>query len=396
MSNSDNPKNGAVFQKQVLKWFQTHYNADFVLEKKIPIGKPAKDHKFDIADEAGTIAIECKRFTWTETGNVPSGKMRSANEAAFYLTFLPENYEKYIVMLRSNHSKRKETLAEYYYRTNKHLLGNIKVAEYDPTNDELKIIGKKDSGNDYLYLEVIRDYLDSKNKGYNTALTEEIKKRQAGKQYTIQDHIRGMVYSLLSNQTKWHRIEPHLSVIDKLFFDYDPDKIISTDPDYFSNGLFSLKCGNICTKNQMKALSYNIQNFRRIEKEYGSIDAFITVKPTETIVHKLTKSTSPFKMKMLGEALAWEYLRNVGIDGAKPDTHLRRFFGGDRLGTGKSSPATISEVNIQVEELSKHTGISKVEIDNLIWSFCADGFGEICTAKPKCEICPIKDWCRKA
>ena len=142
MSNSDNPKIGAIFQKQVLGWFQDHYKGSFVMEKKLPIGEPAKDHKFDIADSAETIAIECKRYTWTVSGNVPSAKMGFTNEAAFYLTFLPDSYEKYIVMLRDYNEKRNESLAEYYYRTNKHLLGKIKVAEYDPEKNELRIVGE--------------------------------------------------------------------------------------------------------------------------------------------------------------------------------------------------------------------------------------------------------------
>jgi len=108
MSNSDNPRRGALFQRQVLEWFQNEYGVEFELEKKIPIGNPAKDHKFDIVDAAGTIAIECKRYTWTETGNVPSAKMGFTNEAAFYLSFLPDSYEKYIVMLKSHHPKRNE------------------------------------------------------------------------------------------------------------------------------------------------------------------------------------------------------------------------------------------------------------------------------------------------
>ena len=142
MSNSDNTRKGADFQRQVLHWFRKNYDSDFELEKKIPIGNPAKDHKFDIVDTAGTIAIECKRYTWTETGNIPSAKMGFTNEAAFYLSFLPETYEKYIVMLKSQHPKRNESLAEYYYRMNRHLLGKIKVAEYDPEMDVLRIISQ--------------------------------------------------------------------------------------------------------------------------------------------------------------------------------------------------------------------------------------------------------------
>lgn len=142
MSNSDNPKNGALFQRQVRDWFQDSLNRPFELEKKLPIGEPAKEHKFDIVDQTNSIAIECKRYTWTETGNVPSAKMGFTNEAAFYLSFLPDSYDKYIVMLYSVHNKRHETLAEYYYRTYHHLLGKIKVAEFDPENNKMRIVGE--------------------------------------------------------------------------------------------------------------------------------------------------------------------------------------------------------------------------------------------------------------
>ena len=140
MGNSDNPKNGAIFQHQVLRWFRKNYAAEFVLEKKIPIGNPDKDHKFDIVAEDDSFAIECKCYTWTETGNVPSAKMGFTNEAAFYLSFLPDTYEKYIVMRKAIHEKRNETLAEYYFRTNKHLLGKTKVAEYEPEAGAFTVI----------------------------------------------------------------------------------------------------------------------------------------------------------------------------------------------------------------------------------------------------------------
>lgn len=140
MSNSDNPKNGADFQKQVQQYFAQKYGHGFELEKKIPIGEPPKDHKFDIVNSDLGIVIECKRYTWTVTGNVPSAKMGFTNEAAFYLRFLPDKYEKYIVMLKAHHPKRQESLAEYYYRMNRHLLGKVKVAEYDPRSNEFNIL----------------------------------------------------------------------------------------------------------------------------------------------------------------------------------------------------------------------------------------------------------------
>lgn len=248
---------------------------------------------------------------------------------------------------------------------------------------------------DRTYLDVIRDFLKAKGLLYDSYMLVEIEKRRNRKEYTLRDHVKGMIYSMLSAQTKWHRIEAHLKEIDELFYEYEPDRVLATEPEYFCQGLFGLKCGSRSTKAQMNALADNIRNFQRIQDEYGSVDAFVTAEPPEDIVRKLSKNVSKYKMKMFGEALAWEYLRNVGIDGAKPDTHLCRFLGADRMGTGKKSPASPKEVNEQVASLSKQTGLSKVEIDNLIWSFCADGYGEICTATPHCEVCPIRECCNK-
>ena len=141
MSNSDNPKNGADFQRAVQEYFIREMGEGFELEYKLKIGNPAKDHKFDIVNAEKKVVIECKRYTWTETGNVPSAKMGFTNEAAFYLSFLPDSYKKYIVMLRSCNTKRNESLAEYYFRTNRHLLGKTIIAEYDPLTEEMKIVG---------------------------------------------------------------------------------------------------------------------------------------------------------------------------------------------------------------------------------------------------------------
>ena len=148
MSNSEHTKIGADFQKAVQQYFIKKYGSGFELEMQIKIGyseDDQKEHKFDIVNPEQRIVIECKRYTWTETGNVPSAKIRAINEAAFYLSFLPDAYEKYIVMLRSQHKKKQETLAEYYYRTNHHLLGKTRIAEYDPTvPDSFRIIGSEE------------------------------------------------------------------------------------------------------------------------------------------------------------------------------------------------------------------------------------------------------------
>ena len=50
----------------------------------------------------------------------------------------------------------------------------------------------------------------------------------------------------------------------------------------------------------------------------------------------------------------------------------------------KGKEATIEEALSQIERLSEETGLTKATVDNIIWSFCADGYGEVCTATPHC------------
>ena len=126
---------------KVLQWFENNHNGSFDLEQPILIGDPARPHKFDIADKTQHIVIECKCYTWTDSGNIPSAKLRGLNEAVFYFSFLPAETEKLLVMAYATHSRRSETLAEYYFRTNHHLLGDVKVVEFNVETNEMRTIG---------------------------------------------------------------------------------------------------------------------------------------------------------------------------------------------------------------------------------------------------------------
>ena len=242
----------------------------------------------------------------------------------------------------------------------------------------------------------MRDYLTQMCKQYDDSIHVMVAQRKNGKCFTLEDHIAGLVYAQLTNQTKWSRIVPHLKEIDALFFNYDPKKIKSMSPTYFSDALFKLKCGNISTAAQMRGLAHNVEIMEALTEKYGSMDAFILSAPAHIIVDKLSSARSEYKLSQMGVALTWEYIRNVGIDGCKPDTHLRRFLGKDRMGGKTTAVATIEETIEQVEVLSKETGLALCAIDNIIWSFCADGYGEVCTATPHCERCVVRSSCKYA
>ena len=244
------------------------------------------------------------------------------------------------------------------------------------------------------YLIKMQEYLRSKGLLYDSELERRINDRKNGRIFSFEEHIAGLIYSQLSNQTEWSRISPHLSEIDELFFNYDIGKIMSVPCTYFVEGIFGLKCGNISTEAQMKALNYNISQMQKIARAYGSMDAFVVSAPAYEIVDKISKYNSSLKFRQIGTALAWEYLRNVGVDGAKPDTHTRRFLGSGRMGSSKAEIASPAEVYEQIELLAAETGLNRAAIDNVIWSYCANGFGAVCTAAPKCNICVIVDLCK--
>lgn len=127
--NSENPYVGRKFQELVQGILGKIYNTYFEQEAAIPIGNPLKDHKFDLANRERSIVIECKCYTWTDSGNVPSAKLKGLNEAVFYFGFLPAGTQKILCMKKDVYRGKSETLAEYYVRVHGNLLGDVSVFE---------------------------------------------------------------------------------------------------------------------------------------------------------------------------------------------------------------------------------------------------------------------------
>ena len=241
----------------------------------------------------------------------------------------------------------------------------------------------------------------------NTYIKKQIDKRENGGTFTIQDHIRAMVYSMLTSGASWNRVEPSIDIetgrvllIDEIFYQYDVDTLLNTDPMDLVERVKQHKLGTQYIKNQMVSLiGTNIGKLQSLEKEYGSIDNFyqksIDTDPTlKTLVKELSAENKPHKFLQLGEALTAEYLRNVGYDISKPDRHICRILGSKNLGCSDSEITSINEAFDIVAEIAKVLGKHTAEVDYILWSYCANGYGEICTVnKPNCDICVGKENC---
>lgn len=240
----------------------------------------------------------------------------------------------------------------------------------------------------------------------NTFIKHQIDRRNVGDKFYIQDHIRAMVYSMISSGAPWKRVEENLDPVtgkitklDNAFQNYDLEFLQNQSPDQLIRLIAGCQFQSIYTKAQMKALKVNISKFLKWETTYGSIDAYY-----QTIIEKdgflvLLKAISAYgsaaKLTQLGPALAAEYLRNVGYDMPKPDRHITRILGSTCLGLSEKKNAGVEETFAIVSGMAKQLGKPIAEVDYILWSYCAKEYGEICTKKnPKCALCVAKSICK--
>ena len=228
----------------------------------------------------------------------------------------------------------------------------------------------------------------------NTYIKRQIDRRRAGGEFSTSDHIRAMVYSMLSSGIEWDRVSAYvdeatkqLALVDEVFCQYDPERLLQCDPAQLRDEVKKLHC------------AINVPKLIQFEQEHGSVDAFYQEyiggdSTLKSLVKALSAENSDYKLAQMGEALIAEYLKNVGYDLAKPDRHIRRILGSKALGCSQHEIVPIFEAFDIVAALAKELNRPAAEVDYILWSYCANGYGEICTAKnPKCDICVANNCC---
>lgn len=130
---------GKQFQERCRQAFERTFARTFDLDVGIQIAA-LKPHVFDLATPQRDIVAECKAFTWTIAGNIPSAKITTLRETVQYLRELSESIHRYLVIKHHRHPKRKETLAEYFVRLNKERLGPVNVLELPEEGGEFSCL----------------------------------------------------------------------------------------------------------------------------------------------------------------------------------------------------------------------------------------------------------------
>jgi len=95
----------------------------------VGVGSLKKAHKFDLGTESPPTLVECKSHTWTQGGNMPSGKLTAWNEAMYYFHIAPGSYRKIFFVLK--HLRGEISLANYYITNLGNLIPNdVEIWEY--------------------------------------------------------------------------------------------------------------------------------------------------------------------------------------------------------------------------------------------------------------------------
>lgn len=258
--------------------------------------------------------------------------------------------------------------------------------------------------------QYLQGVLEKEQLWENSFIKLQLCRRKQGEQFTLEDHIRAMVYSMLTSQTAWRNISKdidpankRLIYVDEVFFQYDPDTLLSSEPQDLVCGLCRHKYGGQSRKAQMEALAkINIPKLIRFEEKAKSVDEYYhQIKRDgggiQALVKFLSDKNSPNKLAQMGEALVTEYLRNVGYDLAKPDRHICRILGSDYLGCSNKQPVPPYKAMDIVAAIANELGKDwpQQRVDYTLWAYCAKGYGEICETKsPKCTKCTIRTECR--
>ncbi len=251
-------------------------------------------------------------------------------------------------------------------------------------------------------LVTMHSYLTTTNPGsapyhysfHFSRITTIVNNRRSGWKPTINEYIEGMIRAMLTNFRSWILVAPHWKTITAIFKSFSPSFIKMTPPAVFVSSISAVIGGSVVLAKQMDVLSHNVKVLEDIFKTYSPSGEpfevyFKSISSTypmlnESDLDEFTQPKGTYKLDQMGVPLVSEFLKNMGFELPKPDRHLKRFLSSSRMGNSKNPfKATDEKVFTQIQDLAKSSTFTIPQIDLIIWSFCANGFGEICAADRK-------------
>lgn len=236
----------------------------------------------------------------------------------------------------------------------------------------------------------------------NTYICHQVQRRKSGEpmEPDTMDYIRAMTYAILSNSTNWCRVAQDVDLQTGRL--RNVDKALEAHLDNKQDLSVAFEVNQVrfrFKKRQIPAVEENIGRFdhaAELSAKYAKMSAngadFWPL--VQAIAHG--KPEDGYKLAQIGPALACEYLRNLGYDIPKPDRHLCRLLGSERLQFFNQPMPEFEEVYNLVRCVADRSksNYGPAQADYILWSYCAISYGNMCNGKNRaCKDCCLSDLC---
>jgi len=261
---------------------------------------------------------------------------------------------------------------------------------YHQKRESEKIVKNAVTHKNYSIIREVENTLRSVRPNYEDEITDInriLKTLENKNSLGLNDHVKAMVLSLLSNMRDWKPIEENLSLLETIFCGYDAEKLSEKSGEILVEEVKRKKCGNLKINSQMTHLKENIAILKTLSQKTGGIDSFYASTDKYELVAMLCDMNSEYKLHEMGVALVCEYLKGVGIPLVKPDRHVCRIIG--RLGFSETIPAGEIETLRICDEIANALNMSHAQVDTILWQYGVKEKCGICADEPDCIRCGV-------
>lgn len=233
--------------------------------------------------------------------------------------------------------------------------------------------------------------------------------RRSGKRWSDDEVFRGLVLSVLSNNTNWARVERVKSELDGLFSEFSIVRFASRSVEDVDRILIpwftDRRASSMTLRARLRDLIIASEKLVVQSKHFGSIEKYFSKilesrsQDPKRLAAALAEPRSPDKLNGIGLPLAAEFLKNIGFDVAKPDRHVNRAVGAfgwvsfkiwdDRQLRHPPPQPTFDEllsVMNAIESCARAVGETAALVDNAVWLLCAKSGLSLSNSQLECEI----------
>lgn len=228
--------------------------------------------------------------------------------------------------------------------------------------------------------------------------TSVVERRLRGAHFSDSEIFKGLLLALLSNGSKWERIQNILEELGEPFEEFNLEAFSNISEDDVTNRLMPWFKSR---KANPRFLEVDLNRLRTVAKQlvaysqkYGSADSYFTTawnlvgKDSTALAFLLgdpKQEHKQWKLLGFGVALSAEALRNLGFDLSKPDRHILRAVGqfglvqfvkwSDRsaYSSPEASPNELRMTMKAVEQIAQANKQTTTFVDSMIWTLCSEG-----------------------